>query len=181
MKNSVVAPHLSTPAASGDLRALPDEILEQTCRRVGIASMVFAGHLGLGSYHEHSDVAHHGTDSVPHRYRPVESVQPDRRDRHRVVRGHGGRRGSPAPSTEPADRYRSRVGGPQRAAHRIGQLAHHPTGLVSGSRDLIHVYHHPRLSDDCPGRTLPYAGGRIPRGVDGSAVVQRLDRAGKRL
>ena len=43
MKKSVVAPHLSTPAPSGDLRALPYEILEQTCKRVGIASMVFAG------------------------------------------------------------------------------------------------------------------------------------------
>jgi len=43
VNDSVVAPHLSTPAASGDLRALPYEILEQTCKRVGIASMVFAG------------------------------------------------------------------------------------------------------------------------------------------
>lgn len=43
MKRSRVAPQLSTPAGSGDLRALPSEILEQTCRRVGLASMVFAG------------------------------------------------------------------------------------------------------------------------------------------
>ena len=43
MKDSVVAPHLSTPAAAGNLRALPYEILEQTCKRVGIASMAFAG------------------------------------------------------------------------------------------------------------------------------------------
>ncbi len=43
MKDSVIAPHLSTPAAAGNLRALPYEILEQTCKRVGIASMVFAG------------------------------------------------------------------------------------------------------------------------------------------
>jgi len=43
LKDSVVAPHLSTPAAAGNLRALPYEILEQTCKRVGIASMAFAG------------------------------------------------------------------------------------------------------------------------------------------
>ena len=43
MKGSIVAPHLTTPAATGDLRALPAEILEQTCKRVGIASFAFAG------------------------------------------------------------------------------------------------------------------------------------------
>ena len=43
MRHSRLAPHLSTPAIAGDLRALPTEILEQTCRRVGLASMVFAG------------------------------------------------------------------------------------------------------------------------------------------
>ncbi|MCL7961375.1 MAG: serine/threonine protein kinase [marine benthic group bacterium] len=43
MKGSIVAPHLTTPAAAGDLRALPAEILEQTCKRVGIASFAFAG------------------------------------------------------------------------------------------------------------------------------------------
>lgn len=43
MNRTSVAPHLSTPAAGGDLRALPYEILEQTCKRVGIAAMVFAG------------------------------------------------------------------------------------------------------------------------------------------
>ncbi len=43
MKDSVIAPHLSTPPAAGGVRALPYEILEQTCKRVGIASMVFAG------------------------------------------------------------------------------------------------------------------------------------------
>ncbi len=43
MKGSIVAPHLTTPAAAGDLRALPEEILEQTCKRVGIASFAFAG------------------------------------------------------------------------------------------------------------------------------------------
>ena len=43
MKHSRIAPHLSTPAIAGDLRSLPTEILEQTCRRVGLASAVFAG------------------------------------------------------------------------------------------------------------------------------------------
>jgi serine/threonine protein kinase len=43
MRHSRLAPHLSTPAIAGDLRALPTEIIEQTCRRVGLASMVFAG------------------------------------------------------------------------------------------------------------------------------------------
>ncbi len=43
MKDSVIEPHLRAPAVSGDLRALPYEILEQTCKRVGIASVVFAG------------------------------------------------------------------------------------------------------------------------------------------
>jgi serine/threonine-protein kinase len=43
MKHSRIAPLLSTPAVAGDLRSLPTEILEQTCRRVGLASVVFAG------------------------------------------------------------------------------------------------------------------------------------------
>jgi len=43
VKHFRVAPQLSTPATAGDLRALPFEVLEQTCRRVGLASMVFAG------------------------------------------------------------------------------------------------------------------------------------------
>jgi serine/threonine-protein kinase len=43
VKGSIVAPHLTTPAAAGDLRALPAEVLEQTCKRVGIASFAFAG------------------------------------------------------------------------------------------------------------------------------------------
>jgi serine/threonine-protein kinase len=43
LRHSRIAPHLSTPAVAGDLRSLPTEILEQTCRRVGLASVVFAG------------------------------------------------------------------------------------------------------------------------------------------
>ena len=43
MRHSRIAPDLSTPGLAGDLRGLPAEVLEQTCRRVGLAAMVFAG------------------------------------------------------------------------------------------------------------------------------------------
>jgi serine/threonine-protein kinase len=43
MTGPIVSPRAQTPTAAGDLRALPSEILEQTCKRVGIASFAFAG------------------------------------------------------------------------------------------------------------------------------------------
>ena len=45
MDERVVAPHASTPALStpgGGLTFLPSDILEQTCKRVGVAALVFA-------------------------------------------------------------------------------------------------------------------------------------------
>jgi serine/threonine-protein kinase len=43
MNEIVVEPHFTTPGIPDDLSALPEEILQQTCKRVGIASVAFAG------------------------------------------------------------------------------------------------------------------------------------------
>ena len=47
MEERVVAPYATTPLlatpAGGGLSFMPSDILEQTCKRVGVASLVFAG------------------------------------------------------------------------------------------------------------------------------------------
>ena len=46
MEERVIAPHASTPAGttltSGGLGFMPSDLLEQTCKRVGVAALVFA-------------------------------------------------------------------------------------------------------------------------------------------